>query len=156
MKKNVLYKSVGLYSKEDIEEIKKDFECRDICNGEYNDVDFNDLADYNDIEWHYSFGDGAEWKGSWVDNIPVVIIGNLGLWNGPHKVIPTKCKSIIEAIYRCIKEMDEVEIYEDAYGNLKVDAYHHDGTNHFTIKKFENNKQRCLHFSKLLDEYYKA
>ena len=152
MKKNVLYKSVGLYTKEEIEEIKKDYECRDVFDGEYNDVDYEDLVDYNDTEWNYSFGDGAEWKGSSVDNIPVVIIGKLGLWNGPHKVIPTKCKSIIEAIYKCIEDMDEVEIYEDQYGNLKIDAYHHDGTNHFTIKKVTDKGYRCLNFTKMCNE----
>ena len=145
MKKNVLYKSVGLYTKEEIEEIKKDYECRDIINGEYNDVDYEDLVDYNDTEWYYSFGEGASWK----YDTPVVIIGNLGLWNGPHKVIPTKCKTILEAVYKCIEDMDEVEIYEDQYGNLKVDGYHHDGTNHFTIKKVTDKGYRCLNFTKM-------
>ena len=145
MRKNVLYKSVGLYTKEEIEKIKKDYECRDIVNGEYNDIDDDDLRDYNDTEWYYSFGEGVSWK----DDIPVVIIGQLGLWNGPHKVTPTKCKTILEAVYKCIKEMDEVEIYEDQYGNLKVDGYHHDGTNHFTIKKITDKGYRCLHLTKL-------
>jgi len=145
MKKNVLYKSVGLYTKKEIEEIKKDYECRDVVNGEYNDIDEEDLRDYNDTEWYYSFGEGASWK----DDTPVVILGNLGLWNGPHQVIPYECKSILEAVHKCIEDMDEVEIYEDQYGNLKVDGYHHDGTNHFTIKRVTDKGYRCLHLTKL-------
>ena len=153
MKKNTIYKSVGLYNNEELEEIRKEYECRDIVNGEYNDIDYEDLQDYNDVEWNYSFGDEAEWKESWVNDTRVVIIGSLGLWNGPHKIIPKQFGTIMDAIYACIEDMDEVEIYEDQYGNLKIDAYHHDGCNHYIIKKFEDGKQRCLHFTKLWNEY---
>ena len=153
MKKNTIYKTVGLYTKEELKQIKNDYECRDIVNGEYNDIDDEDLQDHNDVEWNYSFGDEASWKTGWVNQIPVVITGKLSLWNGPHKVIPTKCKNIEEAVYKCISDMDEVEIYEDQYGNLNIDAYHHDGTNHFTIKKKTDKGNRCLHFTKLWNDY---
>ena len=59
----------------------------------------------------------------------------------------------MEAINEVIRDMDEVEIYEDAWGNLKVDAYHHDGTNHFTIKKKTDRGDRCLNFSRMWNEY---
>ena len=153
MKKNTIYKTVGLYTKEELEQIKNDYECRDIVNGEYNDIDDEDLQDYNDVEWNYSFGDEASWKTSWVNEIPVVITGKLGLWNGNPTIKNVECKNIEEAVYKCISDMDEVEIYEDNYGNLNIDAYHHDGTNYFTIKKKTDKGNRCLHFTKLLNKY---
>lgn len=153
MKKNTIYKTVGLYTEEELEQIKKDYECRDIVNGEYNDIDEEDLQDYNDVEWNYSFGDEASWKTGWVNNTKVIVVGELGLWNGNKKITPKQFDNIMEAVSTCIKDMDEVEIYEDAYANLKIDAYHHDGTNHFTIKKYEDKKQRCLHFTDMWNKY---
>ena len=153
MKKNTIYKTVGLYTKEELEQIKKDYECRDIINGEYNDIDEEDLQDYNDVEWNYSFGDEASWKTGWVNNTKVIVVGELGLWNGNKKITPKQFDTIMEAVSNCIKDMDEVEIYEDAYANLKIDAYHHDGTNHFIIKKYEDKKQRCLHFTDMWNKY---
>ena len=155
MKKNTIYKTVGLYTKEELEQIKEDYECRDIVNGEYNDIDDEDLQEYNDVEWNYSFGDEATWKTSWVNEIPVVITGKLGLWNGNPTINHVECKNIEEAVYKCISDMDEVEIYEDSYGNLHVDGYHHDGTNHFVIKKKTDKGIRCLHFTDLVNEYLK-
>ena len=153
MKKNTIYKSVGLYTNNEIESIKKEYECRAVFNGEYNDIDYEDLQMYNDDEWRYTFGDDAEWKDSWVNEIPVIVTGRLGLWNGPHNMIPKHLNSIIDAVYLCIKDMDEVEIYEDQYGNLKIDAYHHDGTNHFVVKRKTDKGNRCLHFTKLWNDY---
>ena len=98
MKKNTIYKTVGLYTKEELEQIKEDYECRDIVNGEYNDIDDEDLQEYNDVEWNYSFGDEATWKTGWVNQIPVVITGKLGLWNENPTINHVECKNIEEAV----------------------------------------------------------
>lgn len=77
----------------------------------------------------------------------VLITGTLGLWNGRHKIQPVKADNILEAIQRCCgQDIDEVDMYEDSYGNFILDAYHHDGCNHFVIKKHTKKGNRCLHF----------
>lgn len=77
----------------------------------------------------------------------VVITGTLGLWDGRHKINPVKVANIIEAVNKCVdQDIEELEIYEDGYGNFILDAYHHDGCNHFVIKKYTDKGTRCLHF----------
>lgn len=65
-------------------------------------------------------------------NIPVVVSGHLGLWWGHPEIEPTRFESVAEAIERCMKGADYVDIkYDD--GEIIVYATHHDGTNVFTI-----------------------
>ena len=148
MKKNVIYKSPGLYTKKELEEIKNDYDCRDITNGEYNDIDEEDIQEYNDVEWNYSFGDEASWKDTELDNQEIVVLGTLGLWNRAPKVKKV-FDSLSKAISACLDGMDDVEIFEDQYGNLKIDGYHHDGCNHYILKK-NGSRPKCLHFTKEL------
>lgn len=66
-------------------------------------------------------------------NVPVVVCGTLGLWNGMRKVGPVRVDSVSQAIGLCggqsIEEMDIVWVD----GAIMVYAYHHDGTNIFEI-----------------------
>lgn len=66
-----------------------------------------------------------------------LVIANLGLWDGRHnggKVFNTLDK----AICAVCEKMDTVIIKEDTRGNVKVDGYHHDGTNHYYIHQLTN------------------
>lgn len=67
-------------------------------------------------------------------NLPVLISGYDGLWDGKHCVAPTKADSVYDAIkritsvnYHCIIDIE----YED--GEINVYLSHHDGTNVYTI-----------------------
>ena len=66
-------------------------------------------------------------------NVPVVVCGTVGLWNGRHEIVPTRVESVYEAIQRCYgRSIDDLEaVWED--GVITVYAYHHDGTNVFEI-----------------------
>ena len=66
-------------------------------------------------------------------NVPVVVTGSLGLWDGRHEIVPTRMDSVYDAIQKCISnDICYVDVeYND--GEIKVSAAHHDGTNHFTI-----------------------
>lgn len=68
-------------------------------------------------------------------NVPCVITGTLGLWNGNPTIYPQRDESVHDAIERCwgrdILDMDVT--FED--GVFYVNAHHHDGTNCFEIHK---------------------
>ena len=67
-------------------------------------------------------------------NVPVVITGTLGLWDGNHDICPRKMDSVYDAILKCVGGDIQwaTVMYDD--GVITVEAYHHDGCNCFTIK----------------------
>lgn len=63
----------------------------------------------------------------------VKIDGNLGLWDGRHKIQPVEEPSWDRAIRRCLNNMDSFEIYRSGKYTIYIDAHHHDGTNRFKL-----------------------
>lgn len=66
---------------------------------------------------------------------PIIIIGDLGRWNGRvlgYKMIDTG--NIKDCLY---SDTDYTEWYVDRYGDLRADAVHHDGTNHYLYRVFK-------------------
>ena len=60
---------------------------------------------------------------------PIIVIGDLGRWNGRvsgYKMIDSG--NIKDCLY---SDTDYTEWYVDKYGDLRADAVHHDGTNHY-------------------------
>lgn len=67
-------------------------------------------------------------------NVPCIITGHLGLWDGCHKIVPVKMDSIYDAIIKCYGRdtLSNLKVnFED--GKIVVYYSHHDGTNIFTI-----------------------
>lgn len=65
-------------------------------------------------------------------NIPCMITGTLGLWNGRPEINPVYCGTLIEAIQKCTNNSDDAEVnLKDGY--IEVLGKHHDGTNVFEI-----------------------
>lgn len=152
MKKYNIWKSWYLFTKEEEEDFKKGF-LDDYLDNTNEDIDTYDENEFerhcdevNDMYFMDDFGNYGNWKYSTLKNQKVAVIGQLGLWNGPHKIIPKRFNNVQEAVFACLEDLNE--IYEDQYGNLHIEAHHHDGTNHFIIKKVVNDKLRCLHFRK--------
>ena len=68
---------------------------------------------------------------------PILIVGDLGLWNGRcmgYKEIPSG--NIRDCLY---SEMDDSTWYVDRLGDLRCDAVHHDGTNHYLYRAYKEN-----------------
>lgn len=68
---------------------------------------------------------------------PILVIADLGLWNGRrsgYKEISSG--KISDCLYT---EMDYAEWYIDKNGDLKCDAIHHDGTNHYLYRVYKDN-----------------
>ena len=69
-----------------------------------------------------------------IDSIP--FIGDLGLWNGRrsgYKMIDSG--NIKDCLF---SDTDYTEWYVDKYGDLRADAVHHDGTNHYLYRAFKD------------------
>ena len=66
---------------------------------------------------------------------PIIVIGDLGRWNGRvmgYKMIDSG--NIKDCLY---SDTDFTEWYVDRYGDLRADAVHHDGTNHYLYRVFK-------------------
>lgn len=101
------------------------------CNNEYFNDDFDEK--YGNIAY------------SPLKNQKVAVKGILGLWNGKREVGKV-FNNVTDAVRACLEDYNH--IYEDQFGNLHIEAHHHDGTNHFIIKKVTDKGLRCLHFRK--------
>jgi len=67
--------------------------------------------------------------------MPIIIIGDLGLWNGRrtgYKDVPSG--NIRDCLY---SDTDYTTWYVDRLGDLRCDAVHHDGTNHYLYRAFK-------------------
>lgn len=67
----------------------------------------------------------------------ILVIADLGLWNGRpmgYKEIPSG--NIKDCLY---SDTDYTEWYVDKYGDLRADAIHHDGTNHYLYRVYKDS-----------------
>ncbi len=67
---------------------------------------------------------------------PIIVIADLGLWNGRksgYKMIDSG--NIKDCLY---SDTDYTEWYVNKYGDLRADAAHHDGTNHYLYRVFKD------------------
>lgn len=67
-------------------------------------------------------------------NVPCIITGHLGLWDGRHEIAPEKVDSVYDAIIKCYGRDGLCKLkvnFED--GKIVVYYTHHDGTNIFNI-----------------------
>ena len=65
----------------------------------------------------------------------VVCIADLGLWNGrchAHRVYE---KPTLDELFNAGHDIEEAEWYIDEYNDLRCDAHHHDGTNHYLYRQ---------------------
>ena len=67
---------------------------------------------------------------------PIIVISDPGLWNGRrsgYKMIDSG--NIKDCLF---SDTDYTEWYVDKYGDLRADAVHHDGTNHYLYRAFKD------------------
>lgn len=68
---------------------------------------------------------------------PILVVADLGLWNGRrmgYKEIDSG--NIRDCLY---SDTDYTEWYVDKYGDLRCDAAHHDGTNHYLYRAYKES-----------------
>ena len=70
-------------------------------------------------------------------NQPIIIIGDLGFWNGRahgYKDVPSG--NIKDCLY---SDTDKTEWFIDEHGDLRAEAAHHDGTNYYLYRVFKDS-----------------
>lgn len=71
-------------------------------------------------------------KYSKFNDMPVVVGGTLGLWNGRPTLYPKRFDSVLSAVRYAASGAVDVDA-EVVDGVIYVNGHHHDGTNHFEI-----------------------
>lgn len=84
-------------------------------------------------------------------NTCILVIADLGLWNGRHQGY----KEIESGkIKDCLNdESDMCEWYVDSKGDFRCNAYHHDGTNHYLYRAVKDSITEYQYKSLLCDIY---
>lgn len=95
--------------------------------------EYDDLSASEDYESIVNELDEEKYKTEARRFAKVKIDGNLGLWDGRHKIRPEEEDTWKDAIDRCLKNMDSFEIYQSGKYTIYIDAHHHDGTNRFKL-----------------------
>lgn len=147
MNKHTIWKSFDLYTLDE----DKDF--IDFIKEEYPELEDEYALRYRAYEiineyLEDDFGKCGNIQYSSLKNTPCVVSGSLGLWWGRTDIEPKQFDTIEQAIYACLE--DSNEIWEDRYGNLHIEAYHHDGHNSFVLKKKTPKGLRTIHLRKCM------
>ena len=70
-------------------------------------------------------------------NQPIIIIGDLGLWNGRARGYKDVSSGNIKDCLH--SDTDMSEWFLDEKGDLRAEAAHHDGTNYYLYRVFKDN-----------------
>lgn len=75
-------------------------------------------------------------------DVPVLVTGHLGLWDGKPEIAPVVFPNVYDAIVEMFaRDIDDIEA-KFVDGEIRVYAYHHDGCNCFTINALSTKGQR--------------
>lgn len=156
MKNKILWQSWDLMSEKEQQSYLTSQDLLDCyldnTNQDIDDYDTEEFENYcrevNGDYFYDDFGKDGNWAFSSLKNARVVVSGSLGLWDGAHTIEPKEFDNLYEAIQQCIGKSDYVKIEENRYGGFNIYASHHDGTNHFIIRRITDKGYRALHFSK--------
>ena len=144
-KHTVLWKSYGMYSSKELDELK-DYAKENL---EANDIEVTDYRVeqqvYDDIDMFYE--DEMMNLNKKLDG-RIIAIADLGLWYGRrqgYKVLGYNLNNVISFGMSC----DEREVYCDAY-NVRANGYHHDGSHHVLYRELREGRD----IDKFLDKIY--
>lgn len=69
---------------------------------------------------------------------PILIIADLGLWTGRHMGYKEIASGNIRDCLYSDRDIDYSTWYVDRLGDLRCDAIHHDGTNHYLYRTYKD------------------
>lgn len=69
---------------------------------------------------------------------PILVIGDLGLWNGRRMGYKEIASGNIRDCLYSDRDIDYSTWYVDKLGDLRCDAVHHDGTNHYLYRTYKD------------------
>lgn len=68
----------------------------------------------------------------------VICIAKLGLWDGTHNAFRIFEAPTLDELFNSDRDIDEAEWYVDERKDLRCDAHHHDGTNHYLYRQIRS------------------
>ena len=119
-----------------------------------NDIDYDDwredleeqypdLTETERMELMYELnGDYLDDERSNLDiqlSRPILVVGDLGLWHGRRMGYKEILSGNIRDCLYSERDMDYSTWYVDKNGDLRCDAVHHDGTNHYLYRVYKDN-----------------
>ncbi len=69
---------------------------------------------------------------------PILIVGDLGLWHGRRMGYKEVNSGNIRDCLYTERDIDYATWYVDKLGDLRCDAYHHDGTNYYLYRTYKD------------------
>lgn len=72
-----------------------------------------------------------------------LIIADCGRWNGRIESFDFR-SSLADAIREVRSLYDLCEIFVDCFGEIRIDGYHHDGYDHYTVRRLTTDKDDFL------------
>ena len=141
-----IWKSYGMYSLKELEELEKcerenlkdngfeDYETVDVTDSIYEEID---MSFEDEISNLYKILDGR-----------ILCIASVGRWNGRvqgYKILGNNLNEVVSCDIGC----DEKEIYCDGR-NVYAKGYHHDGRNYVEFREIREDKNIDV----LLDKLY--
>lgn len=96
-------------------------------------IDYEDWA-YNQNEIDYDF---AKEELSRIDPGYILVLGTLGLWTG--ETFGYEIRNITDLSDILVTECDEAKWFIDSHDNFKMIGHHHDGTNHYLYRQFNDS-----------------
>lgn len=141
-----IYKTIGCYSTEEYESLKRD--CEEIWRETHEDEEptEEDVTNsiYESVDTFYE--DEKDNLCKTLDG-RILAIASLGLWDGRksgYKILGNRLYEVIDS-FGC----DDYEVYFDGH-NIKSTCHHHDGTNCMEFREIRENRN----IQNLLDKIY--
>ena len=75
--------------------------------------------------------------------LPCLLTGSCGLWNGTREIMPYKFSDAISAVEKAYGSCDDLIVKQED-GIIKVEALHHDGCNRFEICPLTEHGKQML------------
>ena len=132
--RHIIWSNVNL----DLDDWRDDMKEQLLENGYAPDEITEDRLYEEMLDTNYSYLDDERINLNIQEAQPIIVIADLGRWNGRfqgYKMIESG--NIRDCLY---SDTDYTEWYVDKLGDLRADAIHHDGTNHYLYRAFKDNR----------------
>lgn len=130
--RHIIWSNVNL----DIDDWREDMKEQLEINGVAPDEITEDTLYEEMVDTNASYLDDERINLNVQESQPIIVIADLGRWNGRfngYKMIDSG--NIKDCLY---SDTDYTEWYVDKLGDLRADAIHHDGTNHYLYRAFKD------------------
>lgn len=112
-------------------------DCKDGLKASYPELDESELEEKMYEDNNSYLDDKCVYLKNIVFDLPIIIIGEIGRWNGTvtgYKTIESG--KVVDCLYT---DCDYAKWYVDENNDLRCDCTHHDGSNHYLYRTFKTS-----------------